>query len=315
MALLSSKLSDTGRVLEPQHIMLFGPPKSGKTTLIGNLAKQGFKLLWLDLEKGISTLLKGDLSKEDLDNIQYVGIKDTRPEPIAHATIDKLIRGGETWQICEEHGRIDCPVCKREKAEFQEVTVPKTWGPQWYDWVLVIDSGTQLSMSITNTLLKGKDVDYQETLHDFRNQGNYLNRIMTYLQQAPFHVIMTAHEIEAEREDSKLRIVPSLGSRNYAITCGKFFDHIVYLDKVNNKHKAYSSTEYSNTILTGSRLGVRIEDMAEASLAELITGQSGGAGQSKVVQAEKTLQGLGTASTVSTTKSMAELLAAKKLGG
>ena len=55
--------------------------------------------------------------------------------------------------------------------------------------------------------------------------------------------------------------------------------------------------------------------MAEASLAELITGQSGGAGQSKVVQAEKTLQGLGTASTVSTTKSMAELLAAKKLGG
>ena len=38
-------------------VMVYGPPKSGKTALVGELAAHGYTLHWVDCEKGIKTLL------------------------------------------------------------------------------------------------------------------------------------------------------------------------------------------------------------------------------------------------------------------
>ncbi len=290
MATLDSLLEEDGSVSSPQHVMVYGPPKSGKTQLIGELATQGFKLIWFDLECGKSTLLK--MPRETLKNIVYIGVQDTKDTPTAHATIDKIVRGG-TFKICDEHGRVDCQLCKKDSSKlFSEVVIPSSWEEQHKKTIVVIDSGTQLSMSIIHTITLGKPADYQETIHDFRNQGNYLNRIFSYLQQARFNFVITAHEIEAEREDGGIRIVPSIGSRNYAINCSKFFDHVVYLDKVNCKHKASSSTSFSNSILTGSRLDVAIERMDAPTLATIFSGHIEKQEEGKVEQAKTVLSGL-----------------------
>jgi len=299
MAKLSKFIgTDGARIQAPQHICLYGPPKAGKTQLIGELANEGFTLIYFDLENGKSTLLKeGLLTPEALERITYIGVKDTKDAPLALVTLDKIIRGGN-FNICDEHGRVDCPNCKASSAEFTIINIPTKFTEEAENTIVIIDSFTQLSMSVINTVIAGKSIDYQETLHDFRNQGNYLNRVFSYLQQAPFHCIGTAHEIEAEREDGSMRIVPSIGSRNYAITAGKFFDHIVYMDKTNGKHKGYSSTGYSNVVLTGSRLGVEIEKLDRPNLAAIIRGEvvksggsSGVSGASE--QAKATLGGLG----------------------
>jgi hypothetical protein len=264
------KGEDDDVILTPQHVVLYSPPKAGKTQLIGELARKGFQLIWFDLENGKSTLLK--LPREVLANILYIGVADVKDEPVAHSTIDKIVRGGN-FNICDIHGRVDCPICKKEGAPFTAVSIPTKFTPESANIIVVADSATQLSISITNTILKGKPIDYQETLHDFRNQGNYLNRIFSYVQMAPFHFITTAHEIEAEREDGGMRIVPSIGSRNYAINCAKFFDHVVYMDKVNNRHRAYSSTQYSNSVLTGSRLDIAVEKMPVPDLEAIFRGK------------------------------------------
>lgn len=271
MATLDKLRDSSGNaILTPQHVCVYGAPKSGKTQLIGSLAKEGFKLIWFDLEKGVSTLLKpGLLTDEELSRITYLPIVDTKEAPIAHATIDRIVRGGK-FSICEEHGRIDCPLCKRDGSSFTDIDIPiKGFDP---NTIVVVDSFTQLSISVTNTILKDKSIDYQETLHDFRNQGNYLNRMFGYIQQAPFHIVGTAHETEAEREDGTTRIVPSIGSRNYAITCAKFFSDVVYMDKVNKEHKAFSLTNYSNKVLTGSRLEVNVGSSGSPSLAGVFKG-------------------------------------------
>ena len=273
---MSKLISKQGQELtSPQHVCVYGPPKVGKTQLIGELALAGFKLIWFDLENGAETLRK--MPQEALNNITYIGVRDVKDEPIAIATMDKIVRGGK-YALCDYHGRIDCPVCKRaadSEPEIQ-VTIPTRFSAQDANTIIVMDSATQLSMSVINNVIKGKPIDYQETLHDFRNQGNYLNRIFSYIQYAPFHFITTAHETEAEREDGSIRIVPSIGSRNYAINCGKFFDHIVYMDKINMKHKAFSSTQYSNNVLTGSRTDVAIEKMERPDLISIFRGGSNG---------------------------------------
>jgi hypothetical protein len=271
MKLSDMKNKQTGQILAAQHVMVYGPPKSGKTWLIGCLAAAGYQLIWIDLENGKSTLFQ--LPDEALENITYVGVADTKDEPVAHATVDKLCRGG-IFNICDIHGRVDCPLCKKAGAGFTQIDIPTEFTEATAKTIVVFDSGTQLSNSVVATVTKGKPADYQETIHDYRNAGNYLNRIFSYLQQAKFNFIITAHEIEAEREDGGIRIVPSIGTRAYAINCAKFFDHVVYMDKVNLKHKASSSTSFSNSILTGSRLNIAVESMpAGPDLAAIFEGK------------------------------------------
>ena len=193
-------------------------------------------------------------------------------KPVGHLTIDRIVRGGD-FDICLEHGAVSCVECKGLGSNaYQKVSIPIRFTPEVHDSIIVIESGTQLSASITNTILKGKEATYQETLHDYRNNGNYLNRILGYVQNSKYNCIITAHVTEAEQEDKSIKLCPSIGTRNYAINVNKFFDHVVYCHKQNAKHKAASSTTYANNIQAGSRLDVAIEKDTEASLVELFRG-------------------------------------------
>ena len=42
-------------------VMIYGPPKSGKTARVGSLAAQGFKLWWFDFENGVKTLMNPEM--------------------------------------------------------------------------------------------------------------------------------------------------------------------------------------------------------------------------------------------------------------
>jgi hypothetical protein len=271
MATLDTLLGAQGEITAPQHVMVYGSPKSGKTQLIGELAKKGFKLIWFDGENGKATLLK--MPREVLANITYIGMRDTVDNSIFHATMDKVVKGGD-FNICETHGLVDCLTCKSSNAPFDAIVIPKSFNTDTANVIVVMDSATQLSLSIMNTVMKpiwAKDITAKIEWDHYAKQGAYLNRIFGYIQAAQYNFITTAHEIEATREDNSKRIVPSIGTTNYAINCAKFFDHVVYMDKVNMKHKAASSTSFSNNILTGSRTDVVLDSMAVPDLAGIFT--------------------------------------------
>jgi hypothetical protein len=54
-----------------------------------------------------------------------------------------------------------------------------------------------------------------------------------------------------------------------ALTIAKNFSHVIYMEVKNKKHRAYSSSTYSNDCLTKSRTDFRIEDLPEPDLAPL----------------------------------------------
>ena len=273
-----------------QKIIVFGPPKSGKTLLIGKLAVK-YQLIWFDLEYGVDTLRQ--LPRELQANITVIRIKDTLENPRAHATIDKIVKGGK-FKICDDHGTVDCATClaKKDQASWTEVEIPAVENEDTLKKVVVIDSASQLTVSVNATVTLSRSETYKETFDDWAAQGKYLNRILSRIQQAPYHCIVTAHEVLAEREDGSKRIVPSIGTVNYASNCSKFFGHSVYVDKQNLKHRAWSDTTYSNNVLTGSRLNVKVEAMEVPDLLPMLTGEVAPNLPSKAEQKAKILNTL-----------------------
>lgn len=271
MAKLSSlKSSSTHRII------VYGGPKTGKTLLAAKLAEY-YNLLWFDLENGYETLFQ--LPKKWQENIELIQLPDTRSYPIAIETCLKVIKGGPVT-ICNEHGKVACMLCK--KAELGEASkavsvdlVPEIHSDFFVDVelntldhnsVVVFDSLTQLSNSAIAFITKGQPDDYKLDYDDWGNLGKLLDIFLSHIQQAGYNVIVISHETEAKTEGKKNVLVPVGGTRNFSRNVAKYFDHVIYAERVNKKHRFSSSSTASTTILTGSRTDVEMESYDDGSL-------------------------------------------------
>lgn len=265
------------RIANKAHrVLLFGPPKSGKTELAGKLSAK-FNLLWFDLENGIDTLLK--LPKEQQERIEVIAIPDTRSFPIAIETCLKVIKGGK-GTICEVHGKWNCMTCAKTPAETPATAVCLSELP--LDTIVVFDSLTQLTNSAISHITKAQSDDYKLDFDDWGNLGKLMDIFLSHVQQAGFHVVCISHEMEAEMEDGKKKLVPTAGTRNFSRNAAKYFDEVVYCEVKNKRHVAGSSTLYNGNILTGSRSGTSLESQSEASLIPIFTGTYSGIGLENV---------------------------------
>lgn len=254
------KLSD--KVVSKTHrVLLFGPPKSGKTQLAGALAEK-YNLLWFDLENGYDTLMK--LPQESKERIELISLPDTRTYPIAIETMLKVIKGG-VHEICEEHGKVSCLLCKKESKPITSVNLDTLDS----NTIVVVDSLTQLTNSAIANITKNQPDDYKLDWDDWGKLGVLMDKFLSHVQQAKYNIICISHETEASMEDGKDKLVPVAGTRNFSRNSAKYFDEVIYCEVKNGKHVFGSSTTYANKILTGSRTGLILEKEAVPSLLPL----------------------------------------------
>ena len=258
------KLSDRPKA-QNHHILLFGPPKCGKTKLAGDLASD-YNLIWFDLESGVDTLKQ--LPVEQQERVEVISLPDTRSYPIAIETMLKVIKGNKV-EICEAHGKVGCPVCKKEGAAFTVVEL-NALHP---DTIVVVDSITQLTNSAIAHITKDKPDDYKLDYDDWGNLGKLMDIFLSHVQNAPFKIVCISHEIEVEMVDGKPKIVPTAGTRNFSRNSAKYFSEVVYMEVKNGRHRAGSSTSYANNILTGSRCGAVLEKVEKPSLVPIFKGE------------------------------------------
>lgn len=241
-----------------QTVLVYGPPKVGKTELAGELARHPeiAGIIWIDLEKGVETLKK--LPPEAQEKITVIQLPDTRHNPVGIETCLKLVRGTKV-SICEEHGKVDCAICKKAKAEITEYEL----GALPANWVVVFDSLTQLTDSAISYIGRNQNDEYKFQYDDWGDLGKLMSVFLSHIQQAKFNVICISHETEAENEDGTKRIVPVSGTRNASRNTPKYFGHCIYARVSGKKHTFVSSTTGLANVVAGSRADVRMEDVKD----------------------------------------------------
>lgn len=252
-------------------VLVYGSPKSGKTALVGKLAADGYKLHFFDLENGIKTLLNPDiLAVEFRKNINVISIPDHKLYPIAIDTIREVFRGG-LKKICATHGKINCPMCLKDKeAKVTEIDLSKMGSND----IVVIDSMSQLTRSAMSRatlkeISKPDGEEYKQTYADYAKQGALMEQVLSLIQVVDMNIIVISHELESESLEGREKIVPIAGTRNFSLTVAKYFDSVVYTTVVNKVHRAFSSSTYSPTIVTGSRLPINIDTAKEGGVSLL----------------------------------------------
>lgn len=270
------KLNDY-RPSAARHIMVYGPPKVGKSKSILDLIKYGYRLFYCDGEDSIKVAFGVDdkgtrwFSDDALANVELIRLPDTMVYPIMGETLLKIIKGGDC-NVCHLHGKVDCILCKKlpesvwTKVNVNEFT-PKD--------ILVVDSTTQLGNSFIFHIKK-KDIaagvmadDLKLEWDEWAKQGFLLDRFFSQVQNAPFNIICTSHEELSKAVDGDEKITPKMGTRNFSSNSAKYFDDVVYIDKVNNKLKMFSSATYRDKVITGSRAGKLVEKDGSRGLIEL----------------------------------------------
>lgn len=240
----------------PRHILIYGPPKSGKTAAIGQLAAR-YKLWYVDLEDSVKTLLNPAIfNPEWRNNLELIRIPDKQTYPMGIETLLKILKSGPT-SICYEHGKVTCPVCSKDAS--RPVTQIDLSGFDNDKDILVIESYSQVAESAMNYIMRTSiakdDFDAKAGWDEYGKQGRILERIGSTIQIAPFNVIVSSHEMMIEMEDGTKKIVPIGGTSNVSKVFGKYFDDIVYCEMVNRTHRLVSSTTAKANVLAGSRSG------------------------------------------------------------
>ncbi len=267
------KLSDLAKATQqkPNHsILLYGPPKTGKTRLVGTAAKieELDRIIWIDLENGAETLLHMGLSEQELSKIDLIQIPDTREVPRGCETVLKMLSSKEDIRICEDHGKVGCVECKDKPATIFNLRKCT------HKDLIVIDSGSQLGDSALAMACAGKPVEFKPGWDEWGLSNKYLGDILSVIQQAYYtNFVIITHETIVEEEVNGVKrdkILPLMGTKAFCAKVAKYFGTVVYVELKMGKHTAGSSSTYKANHITGSRVNAQIEKEKEPAMRTIL---------------------------------------------
>ena len=265
-----SQLLQASNLSRPNHsILLYGPPKTGKTQLVGTAAKikEFGRIVWVDLENGSETLLHMGLSEQELDKIDLIRIPDTRETPRGCETVLRMFSAKEDIKICHSHGKVNCVEAECKSSDsYTLFNLRKLTHKD----LLVIDSGSQLGDSSLSMACLGKPLEFKPGWDEYGLSNKWLGDILSVIQQATFtNFVVITHEMIVEEEVNGVKrdkIFPLMGTKAFCAKVSKYFGTVVYVEIKLGKHAAGSSTTYKANHVTGSRVNVKIEGSKDLSM-------------------------------------------------
>jgi hypothetical protein len=254
-----AKLSDK-QASKFKRVMLYGPSFSGKSLLAGRLAQE-FDLIWIDMEAGHGVLYQ--LPESYQERIEVVDLPDSSTYPVAIETVLKLVKG--KVDICEQHGKVSCMICKRAEAPTVVVDINNIKKGT----ILIFDTISQLTVSALANITKDEADTYKLKTDDWGALKFLMDKVFSHIQAAQCDIVCITHDVEVQPDGAKLDIRPVGGSKTFSKNITKYFTDVVYLERKNKKHVCFSSTTSNNTVIAGSQTGASLEWLDEPSLLPL----------------------------------------------
>lgn len=273
-----------------QHIMIYGEPFTGKSTLASTVALLGFRVIWISLDRSIVHLQK--LPKEAQERVELIHLPDGMDHPIGYPTIMSMF-SGRPVEICYEHGVVGCAFCKQNKKGFTPFQSSKLG----IETVVVIDHITQIASSAMNIVIEyaikagekdanaviwnSNDPDrfrfFKPGLNQYGYLGRYMEAFLDKIQAAPFHIVCISHVVETKQEDGDRRLVPHGGTDKFSRNVTRYFDHVITTEVRTKLHRYNSLTTGDTNLIAGSRTEVDIKqlfkDGERPTLAPFFTGE------------------------------------------
>lgn len=272
---LSELAKATNKEHKPNHsILLYGPPKTGKTRLVGTAARipEIERIFWVDLENGAETLLHMGLTEQELDKIHLIQIPDTREVPRGCETILKMFSAKQEIWICDSHGKVNCVECQTSDKKFTGTRF--LLKDCTHKDLIVIDSGSQLGDSALAMACAGKPVEFKPGWDEWGLSNKYLGDILSVIQQAYYtNFVVITHETIVEEEVNgvkKDKILPLMGTKAFCAKVAKYFGTVAYVELKMGKHTAGSSSTYKPNHITGSRVNAQIEKEKEPDMRTIL---------------------------------------------
>lgn len=256
--------------VQPNHsILIYGPPKMGKTRLVGTAARipEIKRIFWFDMENGVETLLRMGLTDDELEKVIVFKLPNTRDNPVAIETMLKAFSAKSPVSICDNHGIVSCSECTKTGAPSNSFSLSICT----HNDLVVMDSGSELGDSALSATMKGKEAMFKPGWDEYGIQGKWLGDILSVVQQAKHtNFVVITHELVTEDTDGKDKYFPLMGSKPFSMKVAKYFGTVVYVHKKMNKHVAGSSSTYRGDILTGSRVNAVMEKVAEPDMKQIL---------------------------------------------
>jgi hypothetical protein len=287
----------------PQHVLVFGDPGSGKSTLVAELLNRGFNLFWVSTDGGHEVIFK--LSAAAIDRADILVIPDTREYPVAFPIVKELLKL-KPISICNAHAATNCVACKANGLSFTDWDLSK-FGPKD---ILVLDHATGITMSAMSIITRGQKVDYKPQLDDYGALKFNIEALFMTIQHAPINIVVISQNIEAQSEDNKNKLFPAIGSKEFSRLAGNYFGHMVYCKIYQKKHVFGSASTWDISAITKSRSDLKIEEMKEPSLAPFFTQRDR---SEALIAAESKLAGPGVTATLNSAAGQAAKVAADRL--
>lgn len=264
LASIAEKLAAQEIPEKPQSVLIYGPPKTGKSTLAAQLAKK-YNLIWIDVDMGGQVLFTA-IPKEYWSRVELIQVVDTNESPRAIRMLNKFFKAGMIatgvptipLAFCEIHGDIQCAACAKLPPAFKVNPATLTT-----DTVVVIDTlGRVGDSAIAHALgVSGDMVFKKKEFSHYDNQGLLLKALLTMQQYQKFHRVFISHEEELTQEDGQNKLTPRAGTRNFSRHVAGYFDHVVYCSVRNKKHCISSLTTSDIKVQAGNRNNVDIKSI------------------------------------------------------